>query len=141
MYCITHTFLMSKDVMDINIQYMACCTGIQLINRDAILVSGMWKCQLLSCVRLCNRKDCSPPGSSVRGLLRATILEWVSSPFSRESSQPRDRTWVSLICRQILYCLSYQQSPVSSVLQSDSVIHIFVSIIFSTFSIQVITEY
>ena len=36
--------------------------------------------------------DCSPPGSSVLGILQARILEWVAMPSSRESSQPRDRT-------------------------------------------------
>ena len=39
--------------------------------------------------------DCSPPGSSVHGILQARILEWVAIPLSRGSSQPRDRTWVS----------------------------------------------
>ena len=33
--------------------------------------------------------DCSPPGSSVHGILQARILEWVAIPFSRGSSQPR----------------------------------------------------
>ena len=37
-----------------------------------------WDCQSLSCVLLCNPMDCSPPGSSVRGLLQARILEWVA---------------------------------------------------------------
>ena len=36
--------------------------------------------------------DCSPPGSSVHGILQARILEWVAIPFSRRSSRPRDRT-------------------------------------------------
>ena len=27
--------------------------------------------------------DCSPPGSSVHGILQARILEWVAIPFSR----------------------------------------------------------
>ena len=39
----------------------------------------------------------SLPGSSVHGILQARILEWVTVPFSRESSQPRDRTQVSHI--------------------------------------------
>ena len=34
--------------------------------------------------------DCSPPGSSVHGILQARILEWVVIPFSRASF--RDRT-------------------------------------------------
>ena len=41
--------------------------------------------------------DCSPPDFSVHGVLQARILEWVAIPFSRGSSQPRDRTWVSHI--------------------------------------------
>ena len=39
--------------------------------------------------------DCSPPGSSVSEILQARILEWESIPFSRGSSQSKDRTWVS----------------------------------------------
>ena len=39
--------------------------------------------------------DYSPPGSSVRGILQARILEWVASPFPRKSFQPRDQTEVS----------------------------------------------
>ena len=41
--------------------------------------------------------DCSPPGSSVHGILQARILEWVAISFSRGSSQPRDQTQVSHI--------------------------------------------
>ena len=48
-----------------------------------------------SCVTLCDPMDCSPPGSSVRGILQARILEWVAISFSRGSSPPRDWTWVS----------------------------------------------
>ena len=47
--------------------------------------------------------DYSLSGSSVHGIVQARILEWVAIPFSRESSRPRDRTWVSCIGRWILY--------------------------------------
>ena len=40
---------------------------------------------------------CSPPGSSVYGILQAWILGWVAIPFFRGSSQPRGLTWVSPI--------------------------------------------
>ena len=40
---------------------------------------------------LCNPMHCSTPGSSVHGILQARMLEWVSMPSSRRSSQPRDR--------------------------------------------------
>ena len=53
----------------------------------------------------CNPMDFSPPGSSVHEILQARILEWVAISFSRRSSQPRDRTWVSCITgRCFTYC-------------------------------------
>ena len=50
-----------------------------------------------SCPTLLQPMDCGPPGSSVHGILQARILEWVAIPFSRGSSQPRDRTQVPCI--------------------------------------------
>ena len=50
-----------------------------------------------SCQSLCDPMDCSPPGSSVHGILQARILEWVAISFSRGSSRPKDQTQVSLI--------------------------------------------
>ena len=50
--------------------------------------------------------DCSPPGSSGRGISQARIQEWVAISFSRGSFQPRDWTcisWISCIGRWILY--------------------------------------
>ena len=52
---------------------------------------------LQSCLTLCNPIDYRPPDSSVHGILPARILEWVAVPFSRGSSQPRDRTCVSYV--------------------------------------------
>ena len=42
-------------------------------------------------------EHCRPPGSSIHGIFQARVLEWVSISYSRESSQSRDRTWVSQI--------------------------------------------
>ena len=39
-----------------------------------------------SCLTLCDPTDCSPPGSSVHGILQAGTLEWVARPSSRRSS-------------------------------------------------------
>ena len=52
---------------------------------------------LQSCLSLCDPMNCSPPGSSVHGLLQARILEWVTMSSSRGSSQPRDQTCISSI--------------------------------------------
>ena len=35
------------------------------------------------CLTLCDPMDCSPPGSSVHGILLARILEWVAMSSSR----------------------------------------------------------
>ena len=45
-----------------------------------------------SCLTLCD-----PVDYTVHGILQARILEWVAFPFSRGSSQPRDRTQLSRI--------------------------------------------
>ena len=50
-----------------------------------------------SCPTLCDPVNCSPPDSSVRGILQAMVLEWVAISFPRGSSQPRDQTQVSHI--------------------------------------------
>ena len=49
------------------------------------------------CPTLCDPVDCGMPGFSVHGILQARMLEWVVIPFSRGTSQPRDRTLVSCI--------------------------------------------
>ena len=57
-----------------------------------------------SCWALCNPMDCCWPGSSVHGVFFQTrMLEWVAISFSRGSSRPKDRTYVSWIGRWILY--------------------------------------
>ena len=56
-----------------------------------------WSEVAQSCPTLCDPMDCSPPGSSLHGILQARILEWVAISFSRGSSRPRDWTRVSLI--------------------------------------------
>ena len=61
-----------------------------------------------SCPTLHGPMDYSLPGSSVPGILQARILEWVAMPFSRGSSQPRDRTWVSCIADRFFTILSHQ---------------------------------
>ena len=45
--------------------------------------------QLLQlCLTLCDRMDCSPPGSSVHGIPQARILEWVAISSSRDIPNP-----------------------------------------------------
>ena len=55
---------------------------------------------ILSCSVMSNSCDpieCNLSVSSVHVILQARILKWVAISFSRESSQPRNQTWVSCI--------------------------------------------
>ena len=47
------------------------------------------------CPTLCDPVDGSLPGSSVHGIFKVRVPEWVTISFSKGSSQPRDRTQVS----------------------------------------------
>ena len=66
---------------------------------DDDLCGNVTLCGLVAqpCLILCDPTDCSPPDFSVHGILQARILEWIAIPFSRETSQPRDRALVSRI--------------------------------------------
>ena len=46
------------------------------------------RAQSLCHIRLCDPIDCSPPGSSVRGISQARILEWTAISSSRVPSHP-----------------------------------------------------
>ena len=60
-------------------------------------------CYCLESCPTCDTMDCSLPGSSVHGISQARILEWIAISFSRGSTQPRNRTHISCIVRQVLY--------------------------------------
>ena len=70
---------------------------------------------------------CNPMNYTVHGILQARILEWVAFPFSRGSSQPRDRTQVSHIAggfftswvtREALYCKKKKKKMISKLVDS-----------------------
>jgi len=69
-----------NDLQDLSIQ----------LKMTAKIFVCMHAKSLQSCPTLCNPMDCRPPGSSVRGILQARILECVAVPSSRGSSQQRD---------------------------------------------------
>ena len=74
--------------------------------------NGLLVVQSLSHVRIfCNPMDYSPPGSSVHGISRVRILEWVAISFSRGSSQPRDQTHISCTGRQMYFTTEQPGKP------------------------------
>ena len=57
------------------------------------------------CLTLCDPMDCSPPGSSVHGILQTRILEWVAISIFSGSSRPTYQILISCIScigRQVL---------------------------------------
>ena len=73
----------------------------KILRFEAVRASGahMHARQLQSCPALWDPVACSPPGSSVPGVLQARVLEWAAMP-SRGSSRPRGQTRVSRIGRR-----------------------------------------
>ena len=78
-----------------------------LISPHDVYFWNNWLCAKLLqlCTSFWDPMDCSPPGSSVHGILQARILEWVAMPSSRGSSQPRDGTF----CSRDVSCSPYWQ--------------------------------
>ena len=84
------------------LHYPVDCGGVRQCLRQGRRGSGreegspfFWAlctCKLLQlCLTLCDPMDCSPPGSSVHGILQARMLEWVAISSSKGSSRPRDQ--------------------------------------------------
>ena len=65
--------------------------------------------------------DCSPPGSSVHGILQARILEWAAMPSSRGSSQPRDwtRVLMSLTLASRFFITSVSSNPLRAWIEKE----------------------
>ena len=59
---------------------------------SSILACGGGGLVTKSCPTLCNPMDCSPPGSSVRGVFQAKTLDWVAISFYNSClGNPTDR--------------------------------------------------
>ena len=66
--------------------YLCCLPACLLPVNMSMLVTQ-------SCLTLCSPMDCSPPGSSVHGILEARILKWVVMPFSGDLPDPGVKRW------------------------------------------------
>ena len=84
-------FKKKKQTLPLSIKSLwRCCFSSSSYFQFACMCAKL----LQSCPTLCDPKDCSPPVSSVCGILQARILEGVVISSSRESSQPKDRTHI-----------------------------------------------
>jgi len=69
-----------------------------------VLLESLLAKSLESCLTLYDPMDCSPPGSSVHGMLQTRILEWVVVPSSGGSDPGIEpASHVSYIGRWVLY--------------------------------------
>ena len=90
-----------------------------------------------SCLTLCNPVDCSPPGSSVLGILQARILERVAIPSPGDLPNPgiKPRSPAlqadSLPAEPLGKPLIYNVVLASGVQESGSVVHIYIPILLS----------
>ena len=76
-----------------------------IFSGNTVLLQGMVKVKVLvaqSCLILCNSMDCSPPVSSVHGILQVRVLEWVAIPFSRGIFLTQGPNLDLLYCGRIL---------------------------------------
>ena len=84
------------QIMQVSNFYLFICPELPRIyfcftNRDfAHFCINACMLSSFSCPTLCDPMDCSPPCSSVLGILQTRIMECVAMPFSRGSSQSRD---------------------------------------------------
>ena len=73
------------------------CQGWMLLPSSFNIYAERWGEVAQSCPTLCDPVDCNLLSFSIHGILQARILQWIAISFSRGSSWPRDRTWVSHI--------------------------------------------
>ena len=75
-------------------------------------VGYWWDCFSVtqSCLTVCNPMNCSPPDSSVHGILQARIMEWVAISFCKGFSTQRLKLH-PLHWQEDSLTLSHQRSP------------------------------
>ena len=93
--CIYHLCIFNFNLHKICLVFknLALCFFHVISQRPSVEFSSVAQ----SCQTLCDPMDGNLPGSVVHGIFQARILEWAAISFSRGSSQPRDRTWISCI--------------------------------------------
>ena len=72
------------------------------------------------CPTLCDPMACSPPSSSLHGILQSRILEWVANSFSRGSSWPRVQTQVCQLAVRLFTIWATRKAHLLSLLCSTN---------------------
>ena len=84
----------------------------------SLYIRDMCVCVLVAqlCLTLCDPIDYTAWGSSIHGILQARILEYVTIPFSRVTSQPRDWTRVSCIAGKFFTIWAMREAHILGIL-------------------------
>ena len=85
---VLHQILWNCDFF--NTKYFSFKLHVIIFSNSHWVASVVLNC-FHSCLTLYDSMNCSPPGSSVHGILQARKLEWIAISFSSGSSKPRDR--------------------------------------------------
>ena len=86
-------------------------TGLQFVYTQFYTMSCVCVLATQSSPTLWEAMDYSPAGSSVHGIFQTRILVWVAIPFSRGTSQPRDRSQVSSIAGKFFTIWVTRKAP------------------------------
>ena len=112
-----------------------CGTGLQMKCWWQVIYnyySSACACSVTTLLTLCDPVDCSPPGSSVCGILQPRILESAAMPSL--GTFPTQRSSLRLLeCRQILHCWATGEAPiiaVSQVLIYQNKVYLFLTLPF-----------
>ena len=84
-----------------------------LSENTSVGLSAVWCCSVCHVWLFCSPIDSSSPGSSVHGILQASVLERVALPSFRGSSRPRNQTHIFCTGRQILYHWATREAQAS----------------------------
>ena len=97
-----------------NFHLLHCRQILYLLSHWDFSWIGVWVCVCVwvaqSCLTLCDPIFYSLPDFSIHGILQA-ILEWITIPFSRGTSQPRDQTQVFCLAGRFFTIWATGKSP------------------------------
>ena len=101
----------SPLVTVLNKDQLQLCNMLAKISETLEPIYSIWK--LVSAFILCDPVDYSPPGSSVRGIVQARILEWLPFPPPEDLPNPgiESASYISYVGRRVLYHWCHLGSP------------------------------
>ena len=107
-------FVFKKKIFWMHSNWTRVAMYLSLTKTVLIHTCWKWKVKVLvaqSCPTLCIPLDCSPPSSSVNGILQLRILEWVAISFFKGASWPRGWTRISHIAGRFFTMWAIREAP------------------------------